>query len=70
MITNKGHRYHSVYCFFACPLGISTAPGEYPRMAHEVLKDYYLNGEIVCIDDTVIYGRGVEGFLDILDVLD
>ena len=36
-------------------------------MAHEVLKDYYLNGAIVYIDDNVIYGRDVEGFLDILD---
>ena len=36
-------------------------------MAHEVLQDYYLNGAIVYIDDTVIYGRDVEGFLDILD---
>ena len=36
-------------------------------MAHEVLQDYYLNGAIVFIDDTVIFGRDVEGFLDILD---
>jgi hypothetical protein len=36
-------------------------------MAHEVLQDYYLNGAIINIDDTVIYGRDVEGFLDILD---
>ena len=46
-----------VYRFLACPLGISTASGEYQaRMAHENLQDYYLNGAIVCIDDTVIYG--------------
>ena len=51
-----------VYRFLACPFGISTGPGEYQaRMAHEVLTDYYLNGDI---DDTVIYGRDVEGFLD------
>ena len=36
-------------------------------MAHEVLKDYYLNGAIVYIDDTVIYDRDIEGFLNILD---
>ena len=36
-------------------------------MAHRILKDYYLNGSIVYIDDIVIYGRHVEGFLDILD---
>ena len=43
--------------FLACPFGILTAPGEYQaRMAHEVLQDYYLNGAIVYIDDTVIYG--------------
>ena len=50
----------------ACPFGISTAPGEYKERM-EVLKDYYLNGAIVFIDDSVIYGRDVEGFLDILD---
>ena len=36
-------------------------------MAHEILQDYYLNGAIVCIDDTVIYGSTVESFLTILD---
>ena len=37
------------------------APGEYQaRMAHEILQDYYLNGAIVYIDDTVIYGSTVE----------
>ena len=47
---------------------MSTAPGEYQaRMAHEILKDFYLNGAIVYIDDTVIYGRNVEEFLTILD---
>jgi len=47
---------------------MSTAPGEYQeRIVHEVSKDYYLNCAIVCIDDTVIYGNDVEGFLDILD---
>jgi len=57
-----------VYRFLACPFGISTTPGEYEaRMAHEVLKHYYLNGAIVYIDDTVIYGWDVERFLDILD---
>jgi len=57
-----------VYRFLACPFGISTAPGEYQaRMAHEVLQDYHLNGAIVYIDDTVIYGGDVEGFLDIPD---
>ena len=36
-------------------------------MAHEILQDYYLNGAIVYIDDTMIYGSTVEGFLTILD---
>ena len=50
---------------FACPFGISTAPGEYQvRMAHEISKK---NGAIVYIDDTVIYGRNVEELLTILD---
>jgi len=35
--------------------GVSMAPGEYQaRMAHEILQDYYLNGAILYIDDTVI----------------
>ena len=56
-----------MYRFLACPCGISTAPGEYQaRMAHEILQDYYLNG-IYYIDDTVIYGSTVEGFLSVLD---
>ena len=54
-----------VYRFLACPFGISTAPGQYQaRMAHVVLKDFYLNGAIFYSDDTVIYGRNVEEFLD------
>ena len=57
-----------VYRFLACPFGISTAPGEYQaRMAHEILQDYYLNGAIVYIDDTVIYGSTVESVLTVLD---
>ena len=49
---------------FSVPFGISTAPGEYQaHMAHEILQDNYLNGSIVYIDDTVIYGSTVDGFL-------
>jgi hypothetical protein len=57
-----------VYRFLACPFGISTAPGEYQaRMAHEILREFYLDGAIVYIDDTVIYGTDVDNFLSILD---
>ena len=57
-----------VYRFLACLFGISTEPGDYQaRIAHEILKDLYLNGAIVYIDDTVIYGRNVVEFLSILD---
>ena len=57
-----------VYRFLACLFGISTAPGEYQaRTAHEILHDYYFNCAIVYIDDTVIYGSTVEGFLSVLD---
>ena len=43
---------------------MSTAPGEYQaRIAHVVLKDFYLNRAIVYINNTVIYGRNVEDFL-------
>ena len=31
-------------------------------MAHEVINDYNLNGAIIYIDDTVIYGWYVEGY--------
>ena len=52
----------------AYPFGISTAPGDYQaRMAHEILQDHFLNGAIVYIDDTVIYGSTVKAFLSILD---
>jgi len=46
-----------VYRFLSFPFGILTAPGEYQaRMDHQVLEGYYLNGAVVYIDDTVIYG--------------
>ena len=47
-----------VYRFLLFPFGISTAPGEYQaRLAHQVLEGFYLNGSVVYIDDTVIYGE-------------
>ena len=56
-----------VYRFLACPFGISTAPGEYQaRMAHKVLEGYYLNGAVVYIDDTVVYGKDASSFLKML----
>ena len=59
--------HHGVYLFLACPFGISTAPGEYQaRKAHEVLQDYYLNGALIYIDDTIIYGNE-ETFLVLTD---
>ena len=36
-------------------------------MGHEVLQDYYLNGAVVYINDTIIYGRNEESFLTLLD---
>ena len=59
-----------VYRFLACPIGISTAPGEYQaRMAHKVLEGFYLNGAVVYIDDTVIYGENEKHFLQMLDMV-
>ena len=50
-----------VYRFLAFPFGISTALGKYQaRMAHKVLEGYYLNGAVVYIDDTVVYGKDAE----------
>ena len=57
-----------VYRFLVCPFGISTVPGEYQAiMAHIVSKDFNLNGTIVYIDDTVIYGKNFEELLRVLD---
>ena len=58
---NSDYHTMGVYRFLSCPFGISITPGEYQaRMAHEVLQDYYLNGAVVYIDDTIIYGRNEE----------
>ena len=58
-----------MYRFLSCPFGISTAPGEYQaRIFHQVLEGYYLNGAVVYIDDTVIYGE-MEKFLEMLDTV-
>jgi hypothetical protein len=52
-----------LYRFLVCPFGISSAPGEYQaRMAHQVLKVFYLQGAVVYIDDTVIYGSTADTF--------
>jgi len=52
-----------VYRFMTCPFGISTAPGEYQaRMAHKVFEEFYFNGVVVYIDDTVIYGKDEKYF--------
>ena len=32
-----------------------------------MLQDYYLNGAVVYIDDTIIYGRNEETSLNLLD---
>jgi len=59
-----------VYRFLSFPFEISTAPGEYQaRMAHQVLEGCYLNGAVVNIDDTVIYGENEKHFLKILDTV-
>ena len=38
-------------------------------MAHKVLKGYYLNGAVVYIDDTVVYGKDATSFLQMLDLV-
>ena len=59
-----------VYRFLDCPFGISTAPGEYQaRMANKVLEGYYLNGAVMYIDDTVVYGENDSSFLQMLDLV-
>lgn len=57
-----------MFQFNRCPFGISTAPGVYQdRMANEILKDWFLNGAVVFIDDTLIHGSDTSQFLDRLD---
>ena len=61
---------HLDFRFLACPFGISTAPGGYQaRMDHQILKEFYLNGAVVYIDDTVIYGANLGTFLERLDLV-
>ena len=54
-----------------CLFGISTVPGEYQaRMAYQILQEIYLNGAVVYIDDTVIYGTSNLGtFLEQFDLV-
>jgi hypothetical protein len=57
-----------IYRFTACPFGICTAPGIYQdRMANEILRDVYLKGAVVYIDDTMVYSKDPNQFLQILD---
>eukprot|EP00595_Chromulina_sp_UTEXLB2642_P002028 CAMPEP_0196762882 /NCGR_PEP_ID=MMETSP1095-20130614/3014_1 /TAXON_ID=96789 ORGANISM="Chromulina nebulosa, Strain UTEXLB2642" /NCGR_SAMPLE_ID=MMETSP1095 /ASSEMBLY_ACC=CAM_ASM_000446 /LENGTH=1512 /DNA_ID=CAMNT_0042114961 /DNA_START=95 /DNA_END=4633 /DNA_ORIENTATION=- len=52
------------YVFTRCPFGVSIAPGVYQNiMSTKVLKDLYLNGVLVYIDDTIVYGKTVDEFL-------
>ena len=45
-------------------------PGEYQaRMADKVLEGFYLNGTVVYIDDTVVYGKDKKTFLQMLDMV-
>jgi hypothetical protein len=47
-----------LYRFLSSPLEFRRRREKYQaRMAHQVLKDFHLNGSIVYIDDTVIYGE-------------
>ena len=38
-------------------------------MAHQISKEFYLNGAVVYIDDTVIYGANLGTFLERLDLV-
>ena len=56
------------YAFTRCPFGLSTAPGVYQdRMAREVLSELVFTACVVFIDDTVVYGRTADEFLQNLD---
>ena len=58
------------YLILSFPFRISTVPSEYQaRMARQVLDGFYVNGSVVYIDDTVIYGKNEKVFLEMLDVV-
>ena len=38
-------------------------------MAHKLLERFYLNGAVVYIDDTVVYGKDAKSFLQMLDLV-
>lgn len=53
-----------LFRFKRCPFGLSTAPGVYQnRMAEIVLRDLIPEVCVVFIDDTIIKGKSVDGFL-------
>ena len=53
-----------MYRLLACPFGIPTVPGEHrAQMDYQILQEFYLNGDVVYIDDTVIYSTNLRTFL-------
>lgn len=72
-LTDRASEYSTIvtpwglYRFTRCPFGISTAPGAYQEAMHSLLGDLILNGVLVYIDDTVVYAKSVDSFLDLLD---
>ena len=72
-LTERAKKYCAIntpwglYSMEMLGFGISTAPGIYQQRMVKILGDLYLEGVVVYIDDTLIYGTTVDEFLDRLD---
>ncbi|NJO65355.1 MAG: hypothetical protein HC836_46865 [Richelia sp. RM2_1_2] len=75
-LTERAKKYCSIitpwglYQMNMLGFGVATAPGIYQqRMAGPILGQFYLNGAVVYIDDTIIYGSTMSEFLERLDMV-
>ena len=72
-LTPRAQKYCSIitpwgiYAMRMLGFGISTAPGIYHNRMVKILRDLFLNGCIVYIDDIIIYAATLEEFLFRLD---
>ena len=72
-LTERAKKYCAIntpwglYSMEMLGFGISTAPEIYQQRMVTILGDLYLEGVVVYIDDTLIYGATVDEFLDRLD---
>ena len=51
---------YSSYKFLVMPFGLTNAPVIFCNLMNNVLYDFLDNFIVVCLDDIVIYSRGIE----------